>query len=423
MAILSGAILHDVNGFVVDRIQSGGPGNLNIPEEKIYELGNWNSVATVRDTPDLTFDLESFDMTCEFESLLLGKKGAAEAGEAAVGDQLSGVVGSNEVDFKSAVPIDVISPFKSRRNQFDIVKGLAIPYLTLERATYRFGVGQNATQQFSLRGDTIIYTQGQPYYAEFDIDDGPTFTLPSGAIPYVEGANTLYAYSVCLFDSVTGAYRRLFYDGTADEDGTGYWDTSSSFTIASNAAFAAYDTVRVVFARTTSTNYTDGGNNPNGNPVHESVSTKPAAIRARDIDVYVGTTRLSSVQSVEATWSVSLENDEELGNPRFVASEYDVPEVSGTVTVKPFDTADLWDKLSLITGVSSSFSIGPNSSVQVPLEIRVNHPDGYRLKTLYISDARFTPPGLQGQVNSKVEVSLPFSSDGGNLSVYNGERL
>ena len=53
MSIRGSQILHDVNGYVVDRIQTAGPGALNIPEEKVYELGNFETLATVRDIPDL----------------------------------------------------------------------------------------------------------------------------------------------------------------------------------------------------------------------------------------------------------------------------------------------------------------------------------------------------------------------------------
>mgnify|MGYP001591248899 CR=1 FL=1 len=73
MAIKAGQILHDANGTVIDRIQSGGVSNLNIPEEKIYELGNYQSVATIRDTPDLSFDMESLDVSMEAECLLTGE--------------------------------------------------------------------------------------------------------------------------------------------------------------------------------------------------------------------------------------------------------------------------------------------------------------------------------------------------------------
>ena len=62
MAIKRRQFLTSANGKDFARIQQGGPGALNIPEEKIYELGNFQSVATVRDIPDLSFDVESVDV-------------------------------------------------------------------------------------------------------------------------------------------------------------------------------------------------------------------------------------------------------------------------------------------------------------------------------------------------------------------------
>ena len=59
MAVKAGQFLHDAYGFIVDRIQTGGATTLNIPEEKVYEVGNFEAVATIRDTPDLSFGLES----------------------------------------------------------------------------------------------------------------------------------------------------------------------------------------------------------------------------------------------------------------------------------------------------------------------------------------------------------------------------
>ena len=69
MAVKGAQILHDAEGFVIDRLQSAGVGNVNIPEEKIYELGNFKTVATVRDIPDLSFDMESFDVSTEVEEI------------------------------------------------------------------------------------------------------------------------------------------------------------------------------------------------------------------------------------------------------------------------------------------------------------------------------------------------------------------
>jgi hypothetical protein len=174
--------------------------------------------------------------------------------------------------------------------------------------------------------------------------------------------------------------------------------------------------------------YTQLGNNPNSHPVHQNVSVKPAAVRPKDIDVYIGTaaatpvwSRLNSVQSAQVDWSVQLENDEEFGNKHYVVSDYDVPEVTGQIGIKPFDPADLFYKLSQITGVSSTEVIGPELTTPVPIEVRINHPDtGARLKTIYVPDARFQVPGLQGRVQSKLENTFSFTSDTGVMKVFNG---
>jgi hypothetical protein len=356
-------------------------------------------------------------MTTEFEAILVNEDPST----------FSSTVGSNEIDFRDAVPIDIVSPWKSRRGQFDIVKGVVIPYLTLESATYRFGVGESSTQSFTMRGDSIFYTPGQPYIQEeTNVGVGP-YTLDRTASLYDQNGDSIYALSVCLVDSTSKAYKRLFFDDSGD---TGYLNTATTLTLADDDS-ATYDTVRITYGSLTTTNYTQTGNNPEGQKIHATTSVKPAAVRGKDIDVYIGSTdatpvftRLNSVQSFETTWTANLENDEELGNERYVSTEYDVPEVNGSIGVKPFDPADLFTKISQITGVSASEVIGPNITTPVPLEIRVSHPDtGARLKTLYIPDARFSVPGYSGQANTKLETSMNFTSDGGNLYIYNGSRV
>ena len=102
MAIKGGQIIHAGNGVtVIDRIQTGGPGQVNIPTEKIYELGNYKSVATVRDIPDLTFPLESYDVSTEIERLLTGH------------------TGPGPIDLATAKPIDIASQFKAGRDEDD----------------------------------------------------------------------------------------------------------------------------------------------------------------------------------------------------------------------------------------------------------------------------------------------------------------
>lgn len=427
MSIKAGAILFDANGFLVDRIQSGGPGSLNIPEEKIYEVGNWQSVGTVYDIPDLTFDLESFDVTTEFEHLLVG----ADYNTALDGDQLN---------FQDAYPMDVISPFKSTRNEYNIINGIAVPYLTLERASYRFGVGQSASQQFSLRGDSIYYIPGRPFWEKLDItapDSGSTFNFSDGpAKLYQDGATSIYALNVTLVNYTNKTYKRLFAgDGgytstsagvTLDSTYFADWQSDYEFVLVTYGGPAeagvndATDYVQSVHAGAGSISDVDNPANP---------GVKPAAVRAKDIEVYIGSTdatpvwtRLTGVQNAEVTWSVTLENDEELGNERYVSQEYDTPDVSGSVGVKAFDVADLFSKIEAVTGVTSGQVLGPQITQAIPLEIGINDPTtGTRIKTISVPEARFNVPGLNAQVQTKLENTFDFSADTGEMYVYHGD--
>lgn len=406
MAIKAGQFLHDVHGFVIDRIQTGGVSSLNIPQEKIYELGNYQAVATIRDIPDLSFDLESTDVSTEVEALLHGATAPNSASN------------GTEYDFATTFPIDVISPFKSGNGAFDVVKGIAVPYLTLDSCTYRFGVKANATEQFTLRGDGVYYIPGSPYYQSFSLS-GTSYTLTHNAIPYTESGNTLYVLGACVKNVSTGLYKRLTYGTGAN----GYTHTgANNITLGTAWGGAGYTTLHVVYGSGTAAAYAQSTN--------ASTSVKPAAIRAKDVLVYVGTSaatsslvRWSGVQQVEITRKVNLQNDEELGNTHYVSTDYDVPDVNGSLTVKSADATDLWALVAQVAGVNASGAIaGPISAPAVALRILVRDPDsGLTLKTWEIPDAKFTLPGSQGRVQQKLEVQFPFASDSGSLSVFKAD--
>lgn len=405
MSIKAGQILHDANGFVVDRIQTGGVTNLNIPEEKIYEVGNFQSVATIRDIPDLSFEVESLDVTTEFEALLLGKTPSSVSSGDLINPNLS-------------VPLHVISPFKSAFGAYDIIRGIAIPALYLENMTYRFGNRANATQTFTLRGDSIYYIPGVPR-VELQSTSGTSYSFTNApAVIYTERGVTIYALGVCLFNSTTGAYKRLFHD-------VDFTDTASGITLTASPNATTYPKIALVYGTSTtpSKSYDQ--------TVHSGyvAGVTPAAVRGKDIDVYIQDTSLATpalkrwtgVQSFEVTRRVTLDNDQEFGNYHYVAQDYDVPEVTGNVVVRPRDPADLWEKIQEITNVSSTEIAGTGTSVALPIELRISDPDtGARLKTLYVPDARFQPPPVSGRVQQKLDVTFTFTSDSGVLDIYKG---
>lgn len=414
MAIKAGQFLHDANGFVVDRIQTGGVSSLNIPQEKIYELGNYETVATVLDIPDLSFDLESIDVSTEVEALLTGQDPTATND----GDYF---------DFFNQMPLDVISPFKTQQGVYTIEKGIVVPYLTLESATYRFGLRQNATQSFTLKGDSVYYTPGAPFYEEFSTTGfgaNHAYTLTNTATPYVESGDTLYVLSACAKNSTTHAFKRLFF---GDD---GYSNTSTTITVEPDLDALGYDTLHVCYGTNASISYPQVGNNPSGNTVHEGDSVKPAAVRGKDIDVYLSSgaatavlNRWTGVQSAEIQRRINLENDEEFGNYKYVDSSFDTQDITGTIGVKSVDADDLWEKIAQVANVSTSAVAGPFSRTPLELEIRISDPTtGSVLKTIFIPDAKFTLPSVQGRVQQKLEVSFPFTSDTGVMYVYQGER-
>lgn len=407
MAIKAGQILHDIHGFVVDRIQTGGVSNLNIPEEKVYELGNYKSVATVRDIPELTFDLESTDMSVEIEALLTGVSP-------------SSISNGGEIDFADSMPIDVVSPFKSGIGAYDIVKGIVIPSLTLESIQYRMAVRQNAMQMISLRGDSVYYAPGTPKYQEFTlVDNTLTYSLSQSAISYTEQGNTIYVLSACVKNPSTSQYKRLFFSPVNSD---GYTNTASTITLNTDWYDEGYTKLHVTYATATPGTY--------GTGVHQSKSEKPAAVRAKDICVYVSNgaatptmLQWSGVQSFDVQRQVNLDNNEEFCNSKYVSSDYDTADVTGSIGVKSVDLDDLYAKIAQIANVSENVVVGPYSSSALEVEVLVKDPDsGSTLKTLYIPDARFTLPSVQGRVQQKLETTFSFTSDSGTLLVYKGDR-
>jgi hypothetical protein len=401
MAIKAGQVLHDAQGFVIDRIQTGGVSSLNIPEEIIYETGNYESVGIVRDIPDLTFEVQSWDVVPEMEAIIVG----ADPTAANDGDLYQ---------FTTALPLDIVSPFKVGAGAFTTSGGVVVPYNTLESVAYRFGVTSNAEQTFTFKTDTINYVAGTPYTQNFTITAGTNqvYTLAHTAVAYSEGGNTLYALSACATNPATGAFKRLFIV-------TDYTNTSTTVTTLANLSTQGYTDLNVTYASATAATYNQA--------VHQGTSVKPAAVRGKDISVEVSdgaaTPVLSfwrGVQSVDATWRVTLDNNREFNNQKYVSSDYDVPQVSGSIVVRSVDAADLIAKVKQIA-VTSDNVTGLYGAEPLELKIVIKDPlDGTPLKTIDIPDAYFTPPAVSVRANTKLDVTFTWTSLGGLMDVYKG---
>ena len=409
MAVKGGDLIHVGNLVLLDRAQTAGPGQVNIPTEKVYELGNYQSVGTILDIPDLSFPLESFDASAELESMLCGTNFATDAA-------------GTEYDINECLPVDVASQFKRGKTDadpFDVAVGVAVPYLALEQLTYRFGLQENATQSVTLKGDSIFYTPGSVYVqtAAGSGAAGQAIVLDEPAYPYngdpVNG--TRYVLAVTLKSG-----RRLL-PGVDYTETVGAGTTTKAITVTITDAVAASDTIRVTYASDTVAQYPQAS--------HAVASaTRPAAIRGRNIKVFVGgvdvTDQWTGVQSFNLDWRVTLDRDLEFGNSEVVAQDYDVPTVSGSIDFKPRSAQQLYQRIAQVAGAASETEVvGALQQATLPLDIVLYSPtDGSVLKTLHVPDAKFTVPGYSGRVQQKLTVTFSFESDGGVLKVYKGAR-
>lgn len=405
MSIKAGELITIGNQVLINRLQTAGPGNLNIPTEKIEELGNYESVATTRDIADLTFTGESLDVSAEMEALLCN----GDFGNDADG---------TEYDISKALPLDIVSQFKKPKTDVDahdVVMSVALPFLTLESLSYRFGLRDNAQQSYTLRGDSIFYALASGYVQveEGSNTENQEIVLENDPIPYKGDAvaGTRYALSVTVVE-----------DGERLTPGVQYTESEDNgeVTITIHDAVPTSKHIRVVYQSATIASYPQLS--------HAAASaTRPAAIKGKDIEVRVGgntvLNRWSGVQTAQVDYRVTLERDEEMGSAQAIGQDFDVPEVSGSIELRPFDAAALMQIIRQVANVDPDEVVGPYTSQPLSLDILLHSPDdGATLKTIHIPDARFTLPGFQGRVEQKLNVQLPFESDGGVLKVYKGER-
>lgn len=332
------------------------------------------------------------------------------------------VTAGQEFDFNLSAPLNILSPFRSAQNFFNTTRGIIIPHLFLDTVTYRFGVKQLASQSYTMQGDSVFYTPGNPQEDVFTSDGTTsTLTLTQVAIPFDN--NTIGEIQHVLNMSVynpDGTFYRLFNGANFD-----YTDTTGSITFNSAGKIpVANAKIRVQYGTTLVESIPQSSNDADG------ITVKPAAIRAKDIDVYMGSsaatpvfTRWTGVQSFDFTRKVNLQADEEFGNPLTLSQDYVTADVSGTITTKDVSVVELFNKLAQALNVNSGDVIGALSSTPIPMEIRLSNPDtGARLKTIYVPDARFDPPTTKGQVNQKLETPFKYISDTGRCFVYNGIR-
>lgn len=488
MAIRGGSVIHVGNNAVLlSRLQTAGPGTVNIKRTTIYELGNYLSVGQVSDIPDLSFTMDSLDASCAMEALLL--------------DKTVGI--THSYDLAKAKVLNLKSAFKPGQNatdSFGTVGSAAVPCLHLESVSWKFGVGStDATQMATLKGDTLYYNPGSTYVqgvagtaaaGQVIVTAHPAFAIVENGVQrrtlavtagevrlqygtdYTEtyGAVTGEAAVTTITVAAAVASTDKIYVTYASPDEETFPQSvhalvSGIFGTLTVAASAAAPTISVDFPTvagdslilddTVGSAVTEvvqvasvTGAGPyvatlvtatvnahlTAAPVAQYVPTvRPAALRGRDIDVYIGPagalgadpadvigTKRHGVQNASVDWKVTLTNDEELGNPHYTNIDFDVPVVSGSVALRPQVYADLLKLVQDLSGTTDALqSVSATNAPALDVQVVLKNPlDGRVLKRLHIPDARFALPGYSVKVQQKLDLTGTFQSDSGALMVY-----
>lgn len=393
--------------YFLDRVQTGGISSFNQPKERVNELGDPLTVGIVRDIPDLTFDVETLDVTPELEALINGQDPTT-------------ITNGTLLDPNNSMSLDIIMPIRQTLNSTTMVEGLIVPCLALDTLSYKFAVKANATKTATFRGDSAFYTVGTPKFQRFAVSGTGPYNFASTAAPYVDPEQgTRFALNVMLRNPTTFQEKRLFV-------GANYTETNGHVTLLQNpATFGTFTFVDICYSTLVNVTQTVALQpSPAGSPP----TGKPAAVRSKDMDVYISNNsatptyfRLDGIQSFDASRKVTLEPDEEFGNPNYVSQDYQTPAVTGNLAFKPVDANDLYATVGSLLGVPSGQVIGAFSDIPIAIDVRISDPvTGARLQTVHVPDARFTAPGLTTRVAQKSVVSLAWESDSGVITSYKG---
>jgi len=422
MAIRAGQILHlGGNDTLIDRLQSAGLGDINIGTDTIRETGNYENVEKVLQDPDLSFSMESFDVSTEIEALLCGDP---TGGASAAANQ--------KYLFSDMKAVHIKSPWKneSAGSAGTIDGGLVVPNYFVTRASYRFGVDDNAGETFELAGSEAYYARKIPEIEQFTASGGASaFTLSASAARHSVGGynSTVTKYVLGVIKTPSG-----LTGGQVMVEGTDYTvDTSAADAFKPTITF----TTAPASASIVSVAYFDAQNTDAfAQTVHPVATVKPGAVRGRDIEVYMhlpasgaeasGVIKLGGVQSVTVDASKQTTLEREMGTSTPIARTLESTDVTGDMGMHPTDQAAFFTMMRRITGVASAQVIGVLNNFPVGLEVRILNPSnrGSILKTLFVKDAKFQIPATPARAGAVVDFTLRWESNGGELEIYNGIR-
>lgn len=421
MSIRAGSIVTVGGRNVIDRLQQAGIQNPNIPIETIRETGNDLVVDKVLGEADLTFTMESWDVTTDMLAFLQGKVGASMASNAPPG---AADAANTEYRWENCQMVNIVSPWKGDTGSQGghIVGGVIIPAYYPTRLSYRLGATENAACTVELSGGSYYMAgNGASPVEEYAAGDGTEteFVTSEPARGFrvggLGGTTFTYVFGVI----VNGTLQQEGVDYTVT-DGVAPPGVAAAVTITFEDPPANAAQVRYCYFTTTAKTIPQAQN--------ATTAIKPGALRGRDIEVLVGEdgsqVKLRGVQTFQLDATVEGEVDREMGTFEPIGRAVTGTDVTGSVVIRPAAFSKFLDELALVTGLPTTEVYGFLNQESAPVEIKLLNPSdhGETIKSIYVEDGLFTPPPPPAQVNQAVDLTFAFNSRNGSFSEFKGGR-
>lgn len=418
MSIRAGSIVTVAGRNVVDRLQSAGLGDAQVPIETIREVGNDLVVDKVPGEPDFSFSMESWDVTTDMMAFLTGKTGnQAVAQPPGYTDPAR-----TEYRWENCRPINLTSPWKSDTGSQGghVGAGIIIPAYYPTRLRYTFGVTDNAVQEVELAGGSYYYARTAPV-EEFAVGDGVETDFVTS-----EAARALR-----LGGAGGTTFQRIFgviLNGSVQTRGVDYTESI----VAADAGQPAVATIAFIVPPPDTADvrfcYFTEVAKALPQAVNADATVKPGAVRGRNIVVRLDPdgldVRLAGIQTFEMEATVDGDVERELGNSDPTGRSNNGTDVTGTVTARPKDIDAFFNSLKQMTGVDTDevFTYFYQNSVPVQVDIQNPKNTAQILKSIFIEQGQFQPPGTPARVNSPTDFAFAFNSVNGTFSEFKGGR-
>lgn len=418
MSVPAGSILTIGGLNVIDRLQDAGLQDPKVPTETVRETGNNLVVGKVLEEPDFSFKMSSLDVSCDMLALLNGKHGTITAAEGPSHGDAAGT----EYHWETCGFINLTSPWKRNTGTEggNIEAGVIVPTLFPKSLSYKFGVKDNATQEVTLQSGAYFMAEDYPM-EEFAAGNGTTasFETAEECNVYKVGGHGSTEYQWIFGVLVNGVIQIKGVD-YVEEGGAEPGKTATKVKIKFAKPPANAAVIRFC--------YFSVKPHALAQAVNAGTGITPAAVRGRDIEVLLGNpggspVTLRGVQdiSLQATWTGDIQR--ELGNQEVIGNTAIGTDCNGSISIEPKEIKALYAALQEMLGVESTEIFGAINQYPIPLTIVIRNPTnrGEILKSIFVSDALFQPPGETAKVNTSVVFPISWESELGTFTEVKGQ--